>query len=321
MKHLKSTGVYLPLILLFIAGGCSSSKRITAHQIPFSPQEPDEIKAMTFNVRVDTIIDGFRRWKQRKSAVIDTIADHKADVIGLQEALDRQVEDVSKALPQYAHYAVGRGDGDDKGETCAIFYRRDRFALRDSGTFWFTDTPEKPGRDWGALWPRICSWVHLQQKDTGESFYVYNVHMDALSQRSREKSAKLLAERIAQRKTDDPFIVMGDFNMKLNNSAMKYLHEVGRANPRVAMTDAWRQLNPRGNGDGTRIDHIPLSKEFEAVSVLHDERKVDGRHPSDHYPVIASFRFKQPAYTKADDAKTNDQTQAAATSETADSLL
>lgn len=315
MKHLLTTGIILPLVLLTLTGCGGSSKRIAPQQVTFAPQQSDEIEVMTFNVRVDTFIDGFRRWPQRKAAVIGTIADHGSDIVGLQEALDRQVRDVSKALPQYAWYAVGRDDGRNDGETCAIFYRNDRYALLDSGTFWFTDTPEKPGKDWGALWPRICSWVQLRQKDTGESFYVYNVHMDALSQRSREKSAKLLAERIAQRKTDDPFIVMGDFNMKLSNSAMRYLHNAGRSNPRVAMTDAWRQLNAKGNGAGTKIDHIPLSREFEALKVTVDERKVKGRHPSDHFPVIASVRLKQPAYTKAD---TTEKTGAR---ESADSLL
>jgi endonuclease/exonuclease/phosphatase family metal-dependent hydrolase len=321
MKQSKTAGIILSLINLTIFGGCSASKRVAQQEVFFAPQQSNEIKLMTFNIRVDTVVDGFRRWGRRQAAVINMIAHHGSDIVGLQEALDHQVRDVSRALPQYAFYAVGRNDGARDGETCAIFYRRDRFALQDSGTFWFTDTPDRPGRDWGALWPRICSWVRLRQKDTGQSFYVYNVHMDPLSQQSRRKSVRLLAQRIAHRKTNDPFIVMGDFNMKLSNSAMEYLHEVGHYNPRVAMVDAWRSLNPRGNGIGTKIDHIPLSSGFQALRVEVDKRKVNGRRPSDHYPVIASVRIKKPALMKAENTKKTNQAATAANTRQAGGTL
>lgn len=112
----------------------------------------------------------------------------------------------------------------NKGETCAILYRKDRFELVDSGTFWFSEKPEKSGsKSWGNLFARICSWVQLKDKTNQASFYVYNVHLDNWSQHSRKKSVQLLAKKIAERDTRDPFILMGDFNMKIDNPAMKYL--------------------------------------------------------------------------------------------------
>ena len=300
MKHTQIVTAGITIIGLLMAGGCSCSQ-VAVKQIIFSPIKTNEIKAMTFNVRVDTPLDVFNRWPQRKEAVIDTIADHAADVVGLQETLNHQVTDISRSLPQYSYYSVGRNDGQLDGESCAIFFRRSRYTLRDSGTFWFSDAPDKPGsKGWGNLWPRICSWVRLEQIDTGRCFYVYNVHLACLSQQSRERSVCLLTEKIARRKNADPFIVMGDFNMKLNNPAMKYLHEAGRINPRVQMQDAWLSLNPKSSGTGTKIDHIPLSRELRALDISIDKRKVNGRHPSDHFPVIASIQISQPAYTKAD---------------------
>jgi len=256
---------------------------------------------MSFNIRVDTFLDGLNRWSSRRQLVFDTLADNVADVIGLQEALDHQVRQIQQVLPQYSHYAAGRNNGKRKGESCAIFYRKDHFDLGDSGTFWFSDTPSAPGsKGWGNLWPRICSWVYLTEETTGAGFYVYNVHFDVFSQKSRQKSAELLAKRIAARKTPDPFIVMGDFNMGLNNPAMTYLQNINSETPYPRMLTAWQSLHPGRTGEGThhnfrgsisgpKIDHIPICDGVKALDVKIDRRNINGRYPSDHFPVIAKI--------------------------------
>jgi len=304
----KKNVICLLLTVLLISGGCSGQqKKISSREIKFSSTLKGIVKAMTFNIRVDTILDGWNRWNNRKQIVVDTLADHAADVIGLQEALDFQVQQVQNALPQYTSYAVGRDDGRKKGESCAIFFRKDRFELVDSGTFWFSKTPFKPGsRDWGNLPPRICSWVHLVEKGQDSGFYVYNLHLDNLSQNSRKKSVKLLAKQVAARKTNDPFIVMGDFNMELDNPAMMYLQKIGCQTPYPKMVDAWQSVNTgksatgtrhdfRGRLSGPKIDHIPLSENLKALEVNIDHRKVNGRYPSDHFPVIATILLKNPS--------------------------
>ncbi|OHB74682.1 MAG: hypothetical protein A2Z25_09420 [Planctomycetes bacterium RBG_16_55_9] len=258
---------------------------------------------MSFNIRVDTFLDGPNRWASRKELVFDTLVDNAPDVIGLQEALDHQVCQIQQALPQYAHYAAGRNDGKQKGESCALFYRKDRFVLEDCGTFWFSDTPSRPGsKDWGNLWPRLCSWVYLTEKGTGDGFYVYNVHFDVFSQNSRQKSAELLAKRITARQTNDPFIVMGDFNMELDNPAMAYLQNIDSKTPYPRMLTAWQSLHPGRTGEGTHhgfrgstsgpnIDHIPICDSARALDVRIDRRRVNGRYPSDHFPVIATIHL------------------------------
>lgn len=258
---------------------------------------------MSFNIRVDTFLDGLNRWNNRKQLVVDLLAENAADVIGLQEALDHQVRQIQQALPQYSHYAAGRNDGKRKGESCVLFYRKDRFVVEDYGTFWFSDTPSKPGsKDWGNLWPRICSWMYLTEKTTGDSFYVYNVHLDVFSQKSRRKSVELLARRIALRRTADPFIVMGDFNMELDNPAMMYLQNIHSETPYPKMLTAWQSLHPGRAGEGTRhsfrgstsgpkIDHIPICDGARALDVNIDCRRVKGRYPSDHFPVIATIHL------------------------------
>ena len=255
---------------------------------------------MTFNVRVDTALDGFHRWKQRKKAVINLIAKNSPDILALQETLYFQIEDIREAFPEYSAYSAGRKDGFKKGEACPIFFRADRFTMLDLGTFWFSDTPNKPGsKSFGNIWPRLCSWAYLADNDTEEKFYVYNLHLACRSQKSRRESIKQLTKHIAQRKTDEPVIVLGDFNMELNNPAMKYLQN----NPFQALQDAWQALNPNkkavgtihhfnGGTQGPRIDHIPLSKNAQALEVKTDSSSLDGKYPSDHFPVVVDLDFK-----------------------------
>ena len=288
-------------IILPGLSGCVEQKEIVAADIQFTPDRTCVLRVMTFNIRVDTLFDGLNTWSSRRRIVIDTMADNSADVIGLQEAKNHQVRQIQQALPLYSNYGAGRNDGDKKGETCAIFYRKDRFELDDRGTFWFSDTPSIPGsKDWGNLWPRICSWIHLIDKADKTGFYVYNLHLDNWSQNSRERSVHLLTSRIAARKTRDPFIIMGDFNMEEYNSAMVYLQNTDHQRQYPPMMTAWQSLHSGRSGPGTRhrskgnsfgpkIDHISVGENTRVTEVYLDRRKVNGRYPSDHFPVIAKI--------------------------------
>lgn len=313
--------------LFFILAGCGgrSHRRVTQRAVRFTPAPSGEVKVMTFNIRVDTIMDGFHRWKQRRQLVVDTIKSNAADIIGLQEAESDQVQLIQYAMPQYSNYAIGRKDGRRRGETCAIFYRRDRFMMLDSGTFWFSDTPYEPGsKDWGNLWPRICSWVHLLDKSTRTGFYVYNVHLDNLSQNSREKSAKMLAGKIAARRTQDPFIVMGDFNMSADNPAMAHLQRIGYQPAFSGTVDAWAAVHfrePRvgtrhgfdGRTSGPMIDHIRLCENIIPLEAQIDQRHYDGKYPSDHFPVIARVKIRRSSQTGRAATETTRPTQSTRT--------
>ena len=223
---------------------------------------------MTFNIKADNIMDSFGSWTSRKKRVFEVIADHAPDILGLQEPLHDQLEQVQQAFPQYGCYSAGGKDGKDRGESCPIFYRKDRFDLLDSGTFWFSDRPDTPGtQGWGEPVPRFCSWVVLAEKGQNTSFYVYNTHLAWMSQRSRNKSVRLLAKKITDRNSSLPFIIMGDFNMRLINPAMLFLLESGPQN-QFPVTDAWLSLHPDQPdtstcnfgkwGTGPQIDHIQL---------------------------------------------------------------
>lgn len=303
MNTFKKISICFLLVrILLLVSGCSGHNQPLSRKIKFAPEEQkDVINAMTFNVRVDTALDVFNRWKQRRNAVMNLIEKNSPDIMALQETLHFQVEDISEAFPQYTSYSAGRKDGFKKGEACPIFFRTDRFTLLDMGTFWFSNTPNKPGsKSFGNIWPRLCTWAHLTDIETEKSFYVYNLHLACMSQKSRRESVKQLTKHIAQRKTDEPVVVLGDFNMELNNPAMKYLAN----NPFQILRDAWQALNPNkkavgtmhhftGKSTGPRIDHIPLSENAHALEVRTDKSSLNGKYPSDHFPVIAKIKLEK----------------------------
>jgi endonuclease/exonuclease/phosphatase family metal-dependent hydrolase len=270
-----------------------------------------EVRVMSFNIRYGTAKDGENHWINRTKMVFDVLRNHRPDVVGLQEALGFQIEQIRKAVGGYGLIGVAREDGANDGEYSAIIYRLDRFKVDESGTFWFSDTPEVPGSShWGNACVRICSWARFIEKKSGRAFYVFNLHLDHVSQPSREKSAVLLSQRLLNRKHEEPFIVTGDFNTGENNPVILYLK--GKAalskstgkqfkNP-VPMVDTFRVLHSdakdvgtfngfKGNRKGGKIDYIftlPGVKVLEA-SILYDN--VDGKFPSDHFPVWATLRF------------------------------
>ncbi len=287
---------------LLLFAGCQGQGKQVFREVKFPSSEAGVYRLMTFNIRYGTADDGENSWPYRKDLVFDLLAEYAGDVVGLQEALDFQVQEIQEALGQYGYVAVGRDDGKKAGEMCAIFYRRDRFRLADSGTFWFSNTPWKPSAHWGNTIVRICTWVRLTEVSTGNSFYVYNIHFDHQSQPSRVKSAELLAKEIANRATDDPFVVMGDFNVEMDNPAMLYLQKIGFETPYPRLVDTWQVLYRAEDRAGTfngfkrdlagaNIDHILVPDDTEIIEVGIDRRAYGGRYPSDHFPVFAEIRL------------------------------
>jgi endonuclease/exonuclease/phosphatase family metal-dependent hydrolase len=254
------------------------------------------LRVMTFNIRYGTADDKENRWERRKDLVFDVIRRHAPDVVGLQEALKFQIDEIRGAVSGYEKVGVGRDDGKDKGEWSAILYRKERLRVTDSGTFWFSDTPETPGStSWGNEIPRICTWGRFVDATTGSAFYVYNVHLDHRSQPSREKSTELLVKRIAERSHPDPVIVTGDFNAGEDNPAIVSLKKNGK------LVDTYRAVHPdakdvgtfnafAGRKSGAKIDYIFAPKEVgvEESSIVDDNE--DGRYPSDHFPIKATLR-------------------------------
>jgi endonuclease/exonuclease/phosphatase family metal-dependent hydrolase len=292
------------VLVVAVCGGCAGAAKKDA-----AGDGGLELSVMTFNIRYGSADDGENRWEKRREMVFDVVRRYRPDVLGLQEALKFQIDEICAATPEYAMIGVGRDDGKTKGEYSAILYRRDRFEVEENGTFWLSDTPETPGSiTWGNACTRICTWGRFVEKKSGKAFYHYNLHLDHVSQPSREKSMVLVAERIAGRKKPDAFIVSGDFNSGEKNPVVLFLKgerkgkgDVEVENP-VRVVDTFRVVHPEaekvrtahgfnGTDTGEKIDYILTTPDAKVLGaeILHDN--TDGRYPSDHFPVTARVRL------------------------------
>ncbi len=278
-----------------------------------------ELKLVSFNIRYGTANDGDNAWPHRREMVTDLLAEFDGDVVGVQEALRFQLDEIGEALPGYVEIGVGREDGATRGEYAAILVRTARFSVDSSGTFWLSETPEAVGSaDWGNGITRVCTWARLVEKATGQGVYVFNVHMDHRSQPSRERGVELIAARIAERAHgDEPVVVMGDFNAGERNPAVRYLlGEVERASDAAAwpghepaaspgLVDTFRAVHPDaaevgtfsgfrlGATDGEKIDHVLISPGVEVLEAGIDQTSSQGRYPSDHFAVWAVVRLEK----------------------------
>jgi len=250
---------------------------------------------MSFNILHDN------GWDRRKALVVSAIEGERPDVLGLQEAFVWQLEYLVDALPEYAYSGAGRDDGHRGGESVGILYRKDRFELAASGTFWFSDRPEVPGsvpgEDWGSpTLPRICSWVRLVEKSTGRGIYVYNVHLQhnagGDSDLARTASVELLRTRIANREPADPVIVTGDFNSTETEVPIRRMIDTGHDEPFV---DTYRVLHVgaaagtrcfEDDDAGRRIDYVFAGKGSDVLQARIG-KKQDGACASDHRYVFA----------------------------------
>jgi endonuclease/exonuclease/phosphatase family metal-dependent hydrolase len=276
------------------------------------PTGGTELTVMSFNIRYGTAKDGENHWERRRDMLFDLLRSERADIIGMQEGLHFQIEEIIAAVPVYRSVGVARDDGAAKGEYSNIMYNRERFEVLDTGTFWFSDTPDVPGStSWGNRITRICTWARFRPADGGQAFFVFNVHLDHESQPSRERSVVALAEAIVRRQpANDPVIVTGDLNADEQNRATRWLlgaEGLEGMPPRpagLALVDTFRRLHPDATGVGTftgftfghigerKIDYVLV----EPATTVHDARILhtsrDGRYPSDHFPVVARVTLR-----------------------------
>ena len=137
-------------------------------------------------------------WDVRKTVVAQLLQYHEFDIFGTQECFYQQLQDLKELLPGYEYVGIGRDDGKQGGEHSAIFYRTDKFEAVESGNFWLSETPDKPGLGWDAACVRICTWAHFRCRETGFEFLFFNLHMDHVGVKARVESAKLVQQKMRE---------------------------------------------------------------------------------------------------------------------------
>ncbi|MEI8225738.1 MAG: endonuclease/exonuclease/phosphatase family protein [Bacteroidota bacterium] len=283
--------IYIIAIFFFVLTGCSHKS------------EKYAIKIMTLNVRYDNPGDSINAWPNRASQVCNFISNEKPDILGMQEVLWRQYEVLDSVLTDYSSTGVGRDDGARAGEMNPVFFRKERFNMVRTITFWLSDTPEVPGsRGWGASLPRIVTWMELVDKNNHEHFFYFNTHFAHDSDSARIMSSKILMKEVDKISDGSPFIITGDFNMQPSSKGYAILTGPDESVPLLKDSYVISQKRPLGpaytfNGfsdkPGTgRIDYIFVRDGMKVLDHSIVIKKEKGIFISDHWPVKSTILMK-----------------------------
>lgn len=267
-------------------------------------EEAAALHVMSFNIRYAAAKDGENAWPLRKDFLVETIKTYDPDLLGTQETLLVQRDELVKKLAGHQVFAAGRDDGKDGGEMMAVFYRKSRFEKLDGGHFWLSETPHVAGsKSWDSSLPRMATWLKLKDRNAPEAqpiLYV-NTHFDHRGPTARLEAAKLLRAKIGELGTGCRVLVTGDFNSGEGSEPYKALFGTveAKASPLV---DSFRVCHPeKGQKEGTacdfkpgplagaRIDWIGCSRDWTVQDAAIDHTARDGRTPSDHFPVTAKL--------------------------------
>jgi len=263
----------------------------------------DRIKVMTLNVRMDTPYDSINAWPNRAEMVCDFLKDEKPDLLGMQEVLLHQYEALDSALEDYMSIGVGRNDGAKSGEMNPIFFRKERFDLVRTITFWLSETPDIPGSQaWGANLPRIVTWAELVDRNSSEHLFFFNTHFAHDSDSARVMSSKMLLNKVDTIASGFPFIITGDFNMLPTSKGYEILTGPAESVPLLQDSYEISEKRPYGPeytfnsfsdmGGSGRIDYIFVKEGMEVLDHRTTIKKERGIYISDHWPVEAIVRLR-----------------------------
>jgi endonuclease/exonuclease/phosphatase family metal-dependent hydrolase len=272
-----------------------------ATDLPAEAWEPGRLVVMSFNLRTVFGDDGVNAWGNRKDLAVRIVRDASPDILGTQETMMLHVDVLAEALPGFEH--VGRTRTDSIwDEACTIWFRRERFDLVDSGTFWLSETPEVSGSTFTAnqLYPRIVTWVRLRDRASDRELAAFNTHwgyeqFDDIQPRS----AALTLARMAGIAQGLPAVLSGDFNCGPGQAGWEILVG-GQAYQGVAgdLVDPWVELELPAQGTvhgftgttaGKRIDNVFHTPDVQATAARIVTDHDDEIYPSDHFPVVVEL--------------------------------
>lgn len=266
-------------------------------QIASAQKATAPLRVATYNLRLNVASDGVNAWPNRKEMVKNLVRYHDFDVFGTQEGFRGQLNDVAE-LTEYAFVGHGRDDGKEAGEHSAIFYKKSRLKMLQTGDFWLSQTPDKPSKGWDATCcNRICTWAKFQDLKTKQEFYFFSAHFDHEGVEARRQSGKLMVQKMQEIAKNDPVICVGDFNSTPDTEQIKTMQALLRDAFQVTKQPPY---GPVGTFQGfkldaplqDRIDYVFMSKQFDVrdYAVLTDSMR--GLYPSDHFPVLVNVVLK-----------------------------
>ena len=267
------------------------------------PNDGHTKEVVDANGKKTLVYDGTNAWPKRLPLIKNFFIYHEIDICGSQELFGNQVVDMKKALGDtYKIFGTTTSPSKTKigkrNHNNVIFYKASRFELLDSGVFWFSTTPEKESRSWGANTPRNCNWGKFKDKNTGKEFFIFNTHFHHKGDHVRVEFAKLFVKKIKEIAGDNTFYAMGDFNAKPDSNPIKIIKDSGFMidASKVCKTPLYGSTFTDNYGytgkKSVWIDWVFISKNIEVEKFAVFSECFDGVWLSDHFPLLLKTKIK-----------------------------
>ena len=256
-----------------------------------------ELSVCTFNVRYDNPNDTIK-WHERKKEV--AFAMRYFDIVGAQEVLPDQYDDLKSLMPKHDAFGTGRDEG-GTGEACPVFWNTERFDFLQGETRWLSLDPKQPGSmAWDADLPRIATLVVLFDRKRQQTVRVINTHWSHVGEEARLNAAALVAGWSGWdgEASDELVVVCGDLNAEpqtapvqnlMNSADLVDTYEAARYRCRKSF-GTYTTFLPENLANATRIDYIFYRGRVTVDWVCADEVLKYGVYISDHMPYHAIFK-------------------------------
>lgn len=257
---------------------------------------------MSFNIRYDNPEDSLDNWKYRKDRAANAIRFYDADIVGTQEVLHNQLQDLKDRLPQYTAIGVAREDGKEEGEYNVLFFKTDRFDNLESGTFWLSETPDEPSLGWDGACRRVATWARLRDRESGKELLALNTHLDHVGKVARREGINLMFQKVNELSQGAPVVVTGDFNSNPDSDVIAHVTNPEDPNHLTNTREvaevvygpswSWHDFGNLPYQYRPLIDYIFVRGDVDVTRFGVLAETENEQFLSDHAPVLATFILK-----------------------------
>lgn len=249
------------------------------------------MKIVTYNLRCVYAGDGVNSFIHRAGMILDKVLARLPDIICFQEATAKNMGFLRRHLsPTYTVLLTQREPG-LTGEGLAVAYRPDKVSLYGLEVFWLSPTPKVVASKFEgqSQHSRICQNLLFKNEETGNTFRLYNLHLEERSEAVRKQQMELVLRRHAEE--TQPTVLLGDLNTYPDGEVLTHCRASG-------LVDVTAHLPHTFHRFGTcvpmvKLDYILAKPEVAALcsEVSPWDDQVNGIYLSDHYPVCVDMEI------------------------------
>lgn len=256
-------------------------------------------------------------WEDRKPYLLKHLQCLQPNILAIQEGCTSQINAILQQFSHFDHYTESAG-GPGGGEQLAIFFDKNQFQKTYQSTFWLSETPQVPSKDWESAHFRICSYVGLTHQTSGELFFCFNTHLDHRSALARKAGTQVILKEIEKIKTKHPkahLILTGDFNANKQSAVYQVLSKSTLLEDARLSTASTKKIIPYTfvgidkkwtlrklllhlfypKFMHQQIDYIFVSLRLPVINYQISVWSYEGIYPSDHLPIIIDIQTKSHA--------------------------